>query len=183
MAFDRFQGGCGKRHTAGIGMALGLAVVMGGDPVLAQSGGCRITALTDPPRELLDCPNGLRISAEKSAAYRLIDANRDGSPEAVELTAKGLLIEKAPRPRGGFQVLTPHAIASVRGTTWAVEVKPGGTSVFVQAGRVGVTRAGRSGGVVLGAGDGVDVDLSGGPLRPVRWGRERALHLLARFGR
>lgn len=179
MAFDRVH-----LLRMVVGTALGLAATLGTGTAWAQSGGCRTTVLSDPPREVLDCQDGLRLTAEKDASYRLIDTNRDGSPEAVELTAKGLLIEKAPRRRGGFQVLTPHAIASVRGTVWAVTVKPATTSVFVEAGRVGVTRASsRGGGVVLGAGDGVDVDSAGGPLRPNRWGRERVLHLLARFGR
>lgn len=181
MAFDRFHA---LPRLAGWAIALGLLAAMGAGPAWAQTGGCRATAFSDPPREVLVCPDGLRITAEKGAAYRLVDSDRDGSPEGVELTAKGLLIEKAPRRRGGFQVLTPHAIASVRGTVWAVAVNPAATSVFVQTGRVGVTRASaRGGGVVLGAGDGVDVDASGGPLRPTRWARERALHLLARFGR
>lgn len=179
MVLDRYRFG-----VAAGAAVFGLLTMAGGGPASAQAGGCRITALSDPPREVLTCSNGLGITAEKGAAYRLVDTDRDGSPEAVELTAKGLLIEKAPSRRGGFQVLTPHAIASVRGTVWAVAVKPGATSVFVQRGRVGVTRAAsRSGGVVLGAGDGVDVDASGGPLQATRWGRERALHLLARFGR
>src|SRR5215204_4369621 len=41
-----------------------------------------------------------------------------------------------PGRRSGFQVLTPHAIASVRGTIYAVDVSAGQTSVFVAQGRV-----------------------------------------------
>ena len=179
--FDRVS--CMSRAAARI-LVLGLGAASAAGPASAQPGGCRVTPLADPPRDVLTCPDGLSVTAEKGASYRLVDADRNGSPEAVELSARGVLIEKSSSRRGGFQVLTPHAVASVRGTTWAVEVKPAATSVFVQAGRVGVTRAAtRAGGVVLGAGDGVDVDSSGGPLRPTRWGRERALHLLARFGR
>lgn len=151
----------------------------------AQTPGCSLTSYTDPPREVLDCANGLSVTAEKFAAYKLVDRNRDGQPEALEVTNKGVLIEWAARRRGGFQVLTPHAIASVRGTVWAVDVTPATTSVFVQSGRVGValpaTRA--AAGVLLNAGDGVDVSSGGGPLKRKRWSRERALHLLARFGR
>ena len=151
-------------------------------PASAQSSGCRTTAFTDPPREVLDCGD-VSISAEKGAAYRLVDGNRDGRPEAVELREKGVLIEVRRRPRSGFQVLTPHAVASVRGTTYAVDVKAAGTAVFVQTGRVGVTRAVGGQGAVLGAGDGVDVTAGGGPLVVKQWPPERRLGLLARFGR
>ncbi len=154
-------------------------------PSYAQQPGCSLTTYTDPPREVLDCANGLSVTAEKSAAYKLVDRNRDGNPEALEVTNKGVLIEWSARRPGGFQVLTPHAIASVRGTTWVVDVKPTVTSVFVQSGRVRVTRpsGSRVGGVTLAKDDGVDVSSGGGPLERSRWPRDRALHLLARFGR
>lgn len=164
-----------------------LAVMIGSaaGTAQAQTSGCSLTSYTDPPREVLDCANGLSVTAEKSATYKLVDRNRDGQPEALEVTNKGVLIEWSARRRGGFQVLTPHAIASVRGTVWAVDVKSAATSVFVQSGRVGVTRpsGGAASNVVLNAGDGVDVSSGGGPLERKRWPRERALHLLARFGR
>lgn len=172
-----------------VACAFGLTIL---DPWLtagslrAQAPGCTVTPYTDPPREILDCADGLRITAEKGATYSLVDRNRDGRPEAAELTGKGLLIELPPRRRGGFQILTPHAVASVRGTTWAVEVSAARTSVFVRAGSVAVARAGgRAGGtaVTLGAGDGVDVEAGTGALDVKQWSRERGLHLLARFGR
>lgn len=148
--------------------------------------GCRVSTFTDPPREVLDCPGGVTLSAEKGAAYRLIDADRNGRPEAVELDGKALLIEVAPRG-SGFQVRTPHAVASVRGTTWAVDAGAGATAIFVEDGAVRVTRrdAPSSGpaAVLLRAGDGVDVAPDGAALAVKRWARERRLHLLARFGR
>jgi hypothetical protein len=150
-------------------------------PAAAQVTGCAMTTYTDPPREVLRCPGGLSITAERGSDYRLIDRNRDGRPEAAELKSRGLLIESRPG-RGGFQILTPHAIATVRGTTWAVDVAEARTSVFVREGVVGVARPGTPGGVSLRAGDGVDVGLAG-PLEVKRWSAERAAHLLARFGR
>lgn len=163
--------------------ALILAAALGAGPALAQPAGCRTTTFTDPPREVLDC-GGVGIVAEKGASYRLVDGNRDGQPEAIELRDKGVLIEYREKSRGGFHVLTPHAVASVRGTTWAVDVKATGTAVFVQTGRVGVNRAGAAGqGAVLGAGDGVDVAAGGGPIVVKKWAPERRLGLLARFGR
>lgn len=164
--------------------ALALALSLAAAGAQAQGRGCAITAYTDPPREVLACPDGLQISAEKGAEYRLIDRDRDGRAEAVDLRSKGLLIEVAPRRRGGFQVLTPHAIASVRGTVWAVDVAAATTAVFVQQGAVAVSRSGApEATALLRAGDGVDVDAGAGPLQVKRWPNERRLHLLARFGR
>jgi ferric-dicitrate binding protein FerR (iron transport regulator) len=147
----------------------------------AQSPRCTITTYADPPREVLRCPNGLSISAERSSNYRLIDRDRDGSPNAAELTSRGLLIESPPR-RGRFQILTPHAIATVRGTVWAVDVTAVRTSVFVRRGIVDVARPGSRDAVTLRAGDGVDVERTG-DLQVKRWSAERALLLLGRFGR
>ncbi|WP_232630714.1 FecR domain-containing protein [Methylobacterium sp. Leaf118] len=167
----------------GFGALLGVAVGVGGTAQAQTRDGCRVSLFTDPPREVLDCPGGLTISAEKGATYRLIDANRDGRPEAVELDGKALLIESAPR-RSGFQVRTPHAVASVRGTTWAIDAGAGATAVFVEAGTVAVARPGGRETALLRAGDGIDVGAEGGALPAVkRWSRERRLHLLARFGR
>jgi hypothetical protein len=149
----------------------------------AQSGACTVVQLTDPPGELLTCRDGLMVRTERNSLYRLIDGNRDGRPDGAELTGRGLLIELPPgRGRGRFQIQTPHAIASVRGTIWAVDVTATRTSVFVQRGVVAVTRPGTREAVTLQAGDGVDVEAAG-PLVVRRWAPQRAAALLARFGR
>jgi hypothetical protein len=90
-----------------------------------------------------------------------------------------LLIEKSGGNR--FQVITPQAIAAVRGTKWAVDVAETKTSVFVVNGRVAVGR--RTGGqsVTLGSGEGVDVE-EAGPLTVKRWPPARVSALLARLG-
>jgi hypothetical protein len=107
----------------------------------AQSAPCTLLERTDPPGELLTCRDGLIVRTEQGSLYRLIDRNRDGHPEGAELTSRGLLIESEPgRRRSRFQIHTPHAIASVRGTIWAVDVTPARTSVFVQRGAVAVRR-------------------------------------------
>jgi ferric-dicitrate binding protein FerR (iron transport regulator) len=161
---------------------LALAAMNGG--AWGQARGCTLTIYSDPPREVLACPDGLRIAAESGASYTLRDRNGDGRPDAVQLTAKGVLIEVPPGRHGGFQVQTPHAIASVRGTTYAVEATAVRSSVFVQAGTVAVNRPGEGGGVTLRSGDGVDVAASGAePLQVRRWPAERAATFLARFGR
>lgn len=171
-----------RRTSLVCGQALATCLVLlPADAARAQRRGCTITPYTDPPRQVLACPDGFTLSAENASTYRLIDRNRDGRPEAADLNGRGLLVDAPPR-QGSFQVRTPHAIASVRGTTWAVDVTPGRTSVFVQAGEVSVSRLSGPG-VVLRAGDGVDVDAGTAPLEVKRWSRERAAGLLARFGR
>jgi ferric-dicitrate binding protein FerR (iron transport regulator) len=169
-----------RLRYAGAAAALAGALVAS-SAASAQSSACTITTYTDPPREVLRCGAGLSITAERGSDYRLIDRDRDGRPEGAELRARGLLIESAPR-KGGFQILTPHAIASVRGTIWAADVGPARTSVFVREGSVAVRRRATPEAATLRAGDGIDVE-SAGPLQVKRWSAERAAHLLARFGR
>ena len=129
------------------------------------------------------CDNGITIVAENGARFELKDANRDGHIDSVELSSRALLVE-VPKKRGGnpFKVLTPQAIATVRGTKWAVDVAEAKTSVFVANGRVGVTRrAARGRGVLLGAGEGVDVEATG-PLTVKTWGQPRVDALMRRLG-
>jgi len=167
--------------TPGLRAALLAAAVLWPFALDAQTSGCTLTTLSDPSREVLHCADGLTISAERGAAYRLIDRNRDGRPEAVELTDKAILVDKPPgRGRGGFQILTPHAIASVRGTQWAVDVGATRTSVFVERGLVGVRTPGLRA-VTLGAGEGVDVDDGATSLAVKTWAPARATALLARL--
>ncbi|MFE1598977.1 FecR domain-containing protein [Methylobacterium sp. ID0610] len=163
-------------------LALAAALTAGlAAPAGAQTAGCTIEARSDPPGQVLTCGGGLTIRTEPGTALGLIDRNRDGRPEGARLRAKGALIALPPG-QGGFQVLTPHAIAAVRGTIWAVDVSAGQTSVFVERGRVAVRRPGGPA-VLLAEGDGVDVKRGTGPLRVVRWAPARAAALLARFGR
>ncbi|HEY8381234.1 MAG TPA: FecR domain-containing protein [Microvirga sp.] len=151
--------------------------------VAAQTG-CTVTPRADPPGEHIACRDGLVLRTESGSAYRIIDTDRDGRAEGAELTGRGLLIDLPPgRRTGRFQIHTPHAIASVRGTVWAVDVTATRTSVFVREGVVSVARPGAGSGVTLRAGDGIDVEAAGGPLEVKRWGAQRAAALLARFGR
>jgi ferric-dicitrate binding protein FerR (iron transport regulator) len=171
------------RETRFLPSALGflVAVSLGPGAASAQTQGCSVTTLTDPPRQVFRCGGGLTVSAERDAAVRFIDNNRDGRPEAAEVTSRGVLVESAPRRRS-FQILTPHAIASVRGTVWAVDVTAAQTSVFVAEGVVEVGKAQGGETVQLRAGEGVDVQPAA-PLRVNRWGEVRAKGLLGRFGR
>lgn len=152
---------------------------------LAQSNasGCALQPIGGTSRQLLRCQGGLTIIAEAGARYSLIDRNRDRRADAVRLQSKALLLELPAGSAGaGFQVITPQAIAAVRGTKWAVDASGGKTSVFVVRGQVAVQRPVAGSGVVLGPGEGVDVDQGTSALTIKRWPRARVSALMARFG-
>ena len=152
-------------------------------PALAQQAilGCT-SAPTAQGTQTLHCPTAITIVAESGAKFELGDRNRDGRVDSVELSNKALLLEVPKKPgRTRFNVVTPQAIAAVRGTKWAVDAEGAKTSVFVVNGRVNVARPGGRGSVVLGAGDGVDVEPSG-DLIVKRWPPARVTALMARLG-
>jgi hypothetical protein len=114
----------------------------------------------------------------------------------VRLDSGALLIEFNSKRRHEFQILTPQAIASVRGTKWAMEVKPGQTSTLVLLGQVTVARKDAAETVVVGPGQGVDLSGAEGrdpttrslntgvkppPIEVQRWAPERVKSLLSRF--
>ena len=151
-------------------------------PALAQPAqlGCT-SALTAQGTQTLHCPTAITIVAESGAKFELRDRNRDGHVDSVELSNKALLLEVPKQPgRTRFDVVTPQAIAAVRGTKWAVDAEGAKTSVFVVDGRVSVARPAGRGSVVLGAGDGVDVEPSG-DLIVKRWPPARVTALMARL--
>ena len=164
-------------------LAAFIALSASGSGALAQQAGCQAEPLQNPPRTLLSCPNGVKIVAEEGTTFILEDLSSAPGPEAARLDSKALLIEAPPGAvEGGFEVITPQAIAAVRGTRWAVDVAEGKTSVFVIEGRVAVTREAGTAGVELGAGEGVDVEAGDAPLTVRRWGAPRVAALMARFG-
>lgn len=172
------------RHAAAPSATLVLAAALG----LALSAGARAQSnagcTPQPgggPAVTLDCGHGLRITVERTARYAVEGGADGGRPERLKLDRGGALVTVEPGS-GDFQILTPRAVASVRGTEWAVDAAPDVTSVFVVTGRVAVTPRGGGSGVVLQAGEGVDVR-GPGPQRAIRWGAARAAALLARFGR
>lgn len=130
--------------------------------------------------QTLHC-GGITIIAEEGARFTVQRA-RSGRAEGVELDGKALLIEVPAKSGGnGFQVMTPQAIAAVRGTKWAVDVAGDKTSVFVVNGRVSVGRRTGTHVVVLGSGEGVDV-VPDAPLTVKRWAAARVSALMARLG-
>jgi ferric-dicitrate binding protein FerR (iron transport regulator) len=149
-------------------------------PAFAQDlAGCAPRALTNPARTVYECAGGLKIEAE--AAARLGIAPRDAASETVEMDSGAALFDVTPGGRG-LQIRTPHAIASVRGTVYALDVTPERTAVFVAEGRVRVTRRSGRSGVTLRAGQGVEV-APGRRFSPQRWPEPRKRALLSRLGR
>ena len=149
--------------------------------VAAQAGGCA-SAPSFNASLTLRCDNGITIVAENGAKFELKDRNRDGHVDSAELSSKALLVEVPKKPGGNrFEVVTPQAIAAVRGTRWAVDAAEGKTSVLVVNGRVSVSRPAGGRRVVLGPGDGVDVEAMG-PLTVKHWAPARVAALLARLG-
>lgn len=152
---------------------------------LAQSTekGCALENVAGTSRRVLHCDQGLTITAEGGARFTLLDRNGNGKADGIILQRKALLIDApASAARGGFEVVTPQAIAAVRGTRWAVDVGQGKTSVFVARGRVAVRRPAATAGVLLGPGQGVDVAAGTAPLQVRRWPPARVSALLARLG-
>lgn len=133
--------------------------------------------------QILRCRGGVTIVAEDGARFTLQSHNRNGDVDSVDLQSKALLVD-APKQRGKrrFEVTTPQAIAAVRGTKWAVDVQATRTSVLVLRGQVGVRRPVGRAQVVLGPGQGVDVDPGTDPLVIKRWPQPRVDALLARLG-
>ncbi|WP_443216881.1 FecR domain-containing protein [Rhizobium sp. Root708] len=152
------------------------------DTASAQVPGCTMERVAGTSRQIMHC-DGATITAEGGARFNVIDRDRDGRPDAVSLRNKAVLVDvDSARRRGGFEVVTPQAIAAVRGTRWAVDVKNGTTSVFVVRGRVAVGRPSSGARVVLSVGEGVDVTRGSDVLTVRRWPPARAAALLARLG-
>jgi FecR protein len=151
----------------------------------AQSGACRLQPdKYNPNEQILRCGEELTITPAPGTVYHPVDTAPGHLPSSVRLDSGALFVNFHPTIRpGNFQILTPQAIASVRGTTWAVEAKPGRTSVLVLTGEVGVTSASAAATAVLREGQGVDVDSQAGPLQVKRWSSARKRALLARFRR
>jgi ferric-dicitrate binding protein FerR (iron transport regulator) len=169
---DGFRSICG---------AIALTAVFATDASPQGAGlGCNLEQAAGA-RQVLRCP-GARITAEAGARYSLADRNQDGSADGVILRRKALLVEAEPATASGFVVVTPQAVAAVRGTKWAVDVQGGKTAVFVVDGRVGVRRPSAGQGVVLDRGEGVDVEPGTSPLTVKRWPAPRVSALLARLG-
>ena len=159
-----------------------LAIMFAADAASAQqpaANGCT-TEQKPGAAQTLRCRDGLIIVAEDGAKFTLQGQGRQ--VDGVDVQSKAVLIDAPKQKKGRFQVITPQAIAAVRGTKWAVDAQETRTSVLVLVGQVAVRRPGGAGGeVTLGPGEGVDVELGNGALEVKRWGQPRVDALLARL--
>ncbi|QDL94525.1 FecR domain-containing protein (plasmid) [Paroceanicella profunda] len=152
-------------------------------PQTGAGAGCTTRLLPDPPRRGFVCPGGLVFEAEAAAALGIALPAGEAPVTQIDLERGGAYVEDGSGPHHPFQIRTPHAIASVRGTVWAVDVGEESTAVFVRSGRVAVAHVGTpSDTVLLGPGEGVDV-APGLPLEVQTWGAARVSGLMARFAR
>ncbi len=154
-------------------------------PALGQPAGCTLVADDRNPKEkMLRCGDDLTIRAAANSKYQVTGESGQAPPTEVRLKSGALLIEFKPSERArNFQILTPHAIAAVRGTRWAVEVTPARTSTLVLDGEVEVAQVrARERSARLRVQQGADVTAKPGPVVVKRWGKKRVDALLARFG-
>jgi FecR protein len=149
----------------------------------AQSDACTLVPDPHSPGDkILRCGASLTITPAAGTVYHIVGAG-SRPPTRVELDSGALLIQfDAGRRLRDFQILTPLAIAAVRGTKWAMDVGPERSSALVLAGRVKVARRDGADAVTLGPGEGVDVTAAPGPLVVKRWPPERVHALLQRLG-
>jgi ferric-dicitrate binding protein FerR (iron transport regulator) len=155
-------------------------------PALGQPAGCTLVADDRNPKEkMLRCGDALTIRAAANSKYQLTGESGQAPPMEVRLESGALLIDFKPGERArNFQILTPHAIAAVRGTRYAVEVTPARSSTLVLEGEVEVSRVGDRQRTArrLGVTQGTDVTAKPGPVVVQRWSKKRVDALLARFG-
>jgi hypothetical protein len=113
----------------------------------AQSDACILSPDKNNPNEqILRCGAELTITPAPGTVYHPAAAGEDGLPPSVQLDSGALLIEfhakDTAKLRHDFQILTPQVVASVHGTKWMMEVKPGQTSAVVLLGQGGHGRPG-----------------------------------------
>jgi hypothetical protein len=147
---------------------------------IAQPAGCTFSPdERNPSEKILRCGESLTVRNTPNSSFGPLGEN---TPHGIQLDSGALMIEFNPTPaQKDFQILTPHAIAAVRGTKWVVEVGARRTSTLVLTGAVEVRRPSARRGVIVRAGQGVDVAAKG-PIVVKRWAKKRVDALLARFG-
>jgi len=153
-------------------------------PGVAQPAGCTLFADDrNPTEKILRCGDTLAIRNAAETEYRPTGQHGQQAPTGARLDTGALMIEFTPSERQkNFQIQTPHAIAAVRGTRWAVQVERGTTSTLVLSGTVAVTSPRATRGAMLHAGEGADVTAATRDIVVKRWGQKRVDALLARFG-
>jgi hypothetical protein len=160
------------------------AAAIAGTGSARAAGACALVPNERAPSEkILQCGDTLTVRPAEGARYRPLYKKGDPLPVGIRLDDGALLIEYHPAsPQERFQILTPLAIAAVRGTKWAMEVAPAQTSTLVLAGAVAVTNRHLNQYVVLTEGQGVDIAPGDTSVVQKQWGEARVRALLSRFG-
>lgn len=166
-----------------VAVALFVAATFGPGPAHA-AGACALVPNDHMPSEkMLRCGENLSVRAASGARYQPLYKKGDPLPVGIRLNDGALLIEFHPAsPKEKFQILTPLAIAAVRGTKWAMDVTKAQTSTLVLNGVVAVTNRRLNQFVVLNEGQGVDITPTDTSVVAKTWGDERVRALLSRFG-
>jgi hypothetical protein len=136
-----------------------------------------------PSVQILQCGQTLTVRPTPGTSYQPLYKKGGPLPVGIRLNDGALLIEYHPAsPNEKFQILTPLAIAAVRGTKWAMDVTNAQTSTLVVTGSVAVTNRRLNQFVVLTQGQGVDITPTDTSVVARTWGDERVRALLSRFG-
>ncbi len=177
-----------KTHRSLLGATVAAAflfatAIAGAGPARA-AGACALVANDRMPSEkILQCGEVLTVRPAQGARYQPLFKKGDPLPVGIRLNEGALLIEYHPAtPKEKFQILTPLAIAAVRGTKWAMDVTKAQTSTLVLNGAVAVTNRRLNQFVVLNEGQGVDITPTDTSLVLKTWGEARVRALLSRFG-
>jgi FecR protein len=172
-----------NRLGATIAAALLLATAVAGSPARA-AGACALVPNERMPSEkMLQCGETLTVRPAQGARYQPLYKKGNPLPVGIRLNDGALLIEYHPSsPQDRFQILTPLAIAAVRGTKWAMDVTKAQTSTLVLTGAVAVTNRRLNEYVVLTEGQGVDITPADTTIVEKQWGEARVRALLSRFG-
>ncbi len=176
----------GRNRRGAMAAAVVLLIAAVGPSPARAAGLCALVPNDKTPGEkTLQCngAEGLTVHAAQGTRYRMVYTKGDPVPAAIRLDDGALLIEfQGSLWRGDFQILTPLAIAAVRGTKWAVDVTKARNSVLVLDGAVGVTNRRLNEYVIVTQGEGVDITPTDTSTVQKTWGEARKRALLARFG-
>ena len=172
-----------RNLTAAIILAAAAAILTGSSTAWAGGPCSLVPNAHDPSEKILKCGQTLTIQPAAGTRWRPVFQRGQPLPTGARLDDGALLIEFHPSDQDkDFQILTPVAIAAVRGTKWAMEVTRARTSTLVVTGAVAVTSRRLNQYVVLTEGQGVDITAQDTALAQKQWGEARIRALLARFG-
>jgi hypothetical protein len=175
--------GCGRFAVKFAAVSLLLAAIAGRPPAWAAGACALVPNGRLPSQMILQCGQTLTVRPTPGTSYQPLYKKGDPLPVGIRLNDGALLVEFHPaKPQEKFQILTPLAIAAVRGTKWAMDVTKAQTSTLVVTGTVAVTNRRLNQFVILTQGQGVDITPTDTSMVARTWGDERVRALLSRFG-